>query len=109
MYQTCRICGCTDLRACVSETGPCHWVEPDLCSACVGNPSERKTKIKINKHDQKRKDKLVKALQKAQEMAGICWLYVTANDRPPDQVAEIALAMNHIEMALNHLGAPIER
>ena len=34
----CRVCGCTYARACVcEETGePCHWVEADLCSACVG-------------------------------------------------------------------------
>jgi hypothetical protein len=29
--RTCRICGCTDDRAC---PGGCHWVEKDLCSAC---------------------------------------------------------------------------
>lgn len=36
--QTCRVCGCTDddCSACARRTGvPCHWVEPDLCSACV--------------------------------------------------------------------------
>lgn len=35
-WPSCRKCGCNDDRACVSEkTGPCHWVEPDLCSACT--------------------------------------------------------------------------
>jgi len=34
--QTCRICGCTDEIACETPDGPCHWVEPDLCSACAG-------------------------------------------------------------------------
>jgi hypothetical protein len=34
--RKCRVCGCTDNRACVDENGvPCHWIEPDLCSACV--------------------------------------------------------------------------
>jgi ParB family transcriptional regulator, chromosome partitioning protein len=28
----CRVCGCTDAQAC---EGGCHWVEPDLCSACA--------------------------------------------------------------------------
>jgi len=28
----CRVCGCTDEWAC---PGGCHWVEPDLCSACA--------------------------------------------------------------------------
>lgn len=35
--QECRVCGCTedDCSECIKETGkPCHWVEPDLCSAC---------------------------------------------------------------------------
>lgn len=27
----CRVCGCTDDRAC---PGGCYWVEPDLCSRC---------------------------------------------------------------------------
>lgn len=29
--RTCRVCGCTDMRAC---PGGCSWVEVDLCSAC---------------------------------------------------------------------------
>ncbi|BBK44154.1 hypothetical protein STVA_41740 [Allostella vacuolata] len=31
----CRECGCGERNACVTEAGPCHWFEPDLCSACV--------------------------------------------------------------------------
>lgn len=37
--RSCRVCGCTDAdcRGCIERTGlPCHWVEADLCSACVG-------------------------------------------------------------------------
>ena len=36
----CRVCGCTDddCYCCVMHTGdPCHWVELDLCSSCVGD------------------------------------------------------------------------
>jgi hypothetical protein len=29
--RVCRVCGCTDLRACA---GGCWWVGEDLCSAC---------------------------------------------------------------------------
>lgn len=29
--RRCRVCGCTDDRACV---GSCYWVEDDLCSKC---------------------------------------------------------------------------
>jgi hypothetical protein len=38
--RTCRRCGCTDAdcSGCVARTGkPCHWVEVDLCSACMGS------------------------------------------------------------------------
>jgi hypothetical protein len=31
LEQKCRVCGCTEMRAC---KGGCHWVTPDLCSAC---------------------------------------------------------------------------
>lgn len=37
--RKCRVCGCSDenCAVCVARTGaPCHWVEPNLCSACVG-------------------------------------------------------------------------
>jgi len=31
--RQCRVCGCTALMTC-RTTDPCHWVGPDLCSAC---------------------------------------------------------------------------
>lgn len=34
--RRCRVCGCTDIAACVTDDGPCHWVKVDLCSACEG-------------------------------------------------------------------------
>ena len=37
MKGVCRECGCTDddCQQCIEKIGhPCHWVEPDLCSAC---------------------------------------------------------------------------
>jgi DnaK suppressor protein len=39
--RTCRVCGCTDnnCQQCVEKTGSaCHWVEQDLCSACMEEP-----------------------------------------------------------------------
>lgn len=36
----CRLCGCTEDHACETIAGPCHWLEPDLCSACAdGEPA----------------------------------------------------------------------
>ena len=32
----CRVCGCSQFNACETESGPCGWVEEDLCSACEG-------------------------------------------------------------------------
>lgn len=34
-YTMCRKCGCMEEKACVKNLTPCHWVSPDLCSACV--------------------------------------------------------------------------
>ena len=34
--QRCRVCGCTNSRACPSG---CEWVEFDLCSNCIGKSS----------------------------------------------------------------------
>lgn len=37
--QACRVCGCTQDRACSHPTfGPCWWIAPDLCSHC-GEPT----------------------------------------------------------------------
>ena len=33
--RSCRTCGCTDDRSCRTASGPCYWVEEDLCSACA--------------------------------------------------------------------------
>lgn len=38
IVRRCRKCGCTerDCSQCIEKTGDaCHWVEADLCSACV--------------------------------------------------------------------------
>lgn len=32
--RSCRVCGCTERRACVTAGVPCWWVEADLCSTC---------------------------------------------------------------------------
>lgn len=40
-HPTCDACGCTDMRACVTDGVPCSWVQVDydegtgICSACV--------------------------------------------------------------------------
>ena len=34
--RVCRVCGCTEWYACLNLFGdPCHWIEADLCSACM--------------------------------------------------------------------------
>lgn len=41
--RRCRICGCTDDHACMTDEGPCYWIEDGLCSACAdrgGYPPE---------------------------------------------------------------------
>lgn len=41
-FTACRLCGCTETTACLTEAGPCWWVEPDLCSAC--EPAARRAR-----------------------------------------------------------------
>lgn len=31
----CQSCGCTESTPCVTDAGPCHWVAPGYCSACL--------------------------------------------------------------------------
>ncbi len=45
--RTCRKCGCTNDKPCMTEEGPCHWVEPDLCSACVDKKTKSKSKKSV--------------------------------------------------------------
>jgi hypothetical protein len=33
--KTCRVCGCTETKACMTNSGPCHLVAEDLCNACT--------------------------------------------------------------------------
>ncbi len=41
----CRVCGCTDAKACV---GGCYWVEDDLCSQCVQPKVTDKRRVGAN-------------------------------------------------------------
>lgn len=35
IIRECRVCGCTDITACVHDDGsPCAWVDEDLCTVC---------------------------------------------------------------------------
>lgn len=51
--RTCRVCGCTHNRPCVythpglREDVLCHWVEPDLCSACEEPPEVEEPLVQV--------------------------------------------------------------
>ena len=59
----------------------------------------------MNKHDQRRKDGLVMTLSKAKEQAETARVYLIANEREMEDIADVSLALEHIEIALEHLGA----
>jgi hypothetical protein len=41
LVRSCRACGCDDCSMCIRRTGrPCHWVAPDLCSACLSTAND---------------------------------------------------------------------
>jgi hypothetical protein len=58
----------------------------------------------MNKHDLKRKQNLILALNKAKEKASIALMYLTANDRDYEDIANVGLAAEHTAIALGHLG-----
>jgi hypothetical protein len=33
--RQCRVCGCTQERACIKDGQACHWISTNLCSACI--------------------------------------------------------------------------
>lgn len=33
--RQCRVCGCAEDHPCMTEDGPCFWLEQDLCSGCI--------------------------------------------------------------------------
>lgn len=44
--RACRVCGCTEDKACLDGMDvPCHWVEKDLCSCCVGKQPKVKSRF----------------------------------------------------------------
>ncbi len=58
----------------------------------------------MNKHDQTRRNGLIKTLKKAREQAETAQMYLVANERDPQDIASTHLALEHIEIALEHLG-----
>ena len=54
----------------------------------------------MNQHDQRRKESVIKALQKAKEKADIARMYLTANARDIEEIADMTLVLEHIDIAI---------
>ncbi|NOU63159.1 hypothetical protein GC096_03745 [Paenibacillus sp. LMG 31461] len=59
----------------------------------------------MNKHDQSRKDALIKTLCKAKEQAETAILYLSANNRDMEDIISAKLTLEYIEISLERLGA----
>lgn len=57
----------------------------------------------MNTYDQRRKDALVRTLQKAKEQAEIARMYLVTNEREPTDITAACDALEHIEIALERL------
>jgi uncharacterized protein YsxB (DUF464 family) len=55
-------------------------------------------------HDLRRKLALIKLLCRVKERAEEARLYLTVNDRDPEEIGNLNLAIEHIEIAMEHLG-----
>ncbi|MFD1954271.1 hypothetical protein ACFSL6_08795 [Paenibacillus thailandensis] len=62
----------------------------------------------MNKHDQARRDALIKTLVKAKEQAETASLYLTANNRDPEDIATAAVVIEHIDIVLEKLGVLVQ-
>lgn len=58
---------------------------------------------KVN-YDARRKEALVQSLLKAKDQAENAHTYLVENSRDPEEINVAALALEHIEIALEHLG-----
>lgn len=61
----------------------------------------------MNKHDQSRKDALVRSLCKAKEQADTALIYLNANNRDMEDILTVNDALEHIDIALERLGAAV--
>ena len=75
--QQCRVCGCTEDRAC---PGGCSWVEKDLCSACT-DTEEAQLKVFDNEvYEQQRKNIERLAAENPDD-----WFYKSQMELPPNR------------------------
>lgn len=61
----------------------------------------------MNKHDQSRKDALLKTLIKAKELAGTAALYLSVHNQDMNDIFAVNDALEHIDIALERLGAAV--
>lgn len=54
--EACRVCGCTWHNAC---DGGCYWVEPGLCSNCVGKPVPKFRAVKFRRVGKKKAGRML--------------------------------------------------
>ncbi|WP_438449342.1 hypothetical protein [Gorillibacterium sp. sgz5001074] len=59
----------------------------------------------MNKHDRRRIGALITALKLAEDKAETALLYLSVQDQPTDELMAVGLAREHIELALEALGA----
>lgn len=94
----CKLCGCTESNACITEDGPCGWVddtEKDLCTACLYKQRvlvKSKDHMQIsNQEFEWKKDKIYELVNHGEHFT------LTAEDRK-----KILFNSAHKEDVLNH-------
>lgn len=85
----CRVCGCTETTPCMTDKGPCSWVEPDLCSACaevnrtIAGPAKEVAEEAAEPAEQA----AAEVAEEPEVKRGTLWA-----ERAPEPVAEVAEA-----------------
>lgn len=87
--RACRICGCVESRACVTEGVACHWVEPDLCSACFEKkPASPQAALSLAY------ERFVREVQLVSQSPGVV-LIVFHRDKPSEVIAALGTEANN--------------
>lgn len=61
----------------------------------------------MNKHDKTRMDRLIKLLVQAREQAAVAQMYLIANKRDDGDIDAAGNVLEHISIAMEHLGIEV--
>lgn len=114
--RSCRVCGCTENRACLHKDGtPCGWVDDDICTVCADDGTadlpHHQDDIDVQMFAEAMKAKLAASREKGRtgwqtippaELWGMLQDHVHKGD--PVDVANFAMMIWHVSRTVRAAG-----